>query len=125
MYYKTVVQLVKQNTYSRLEKYSSIKTSHTGVNKMWILTNSTSLLSSLAHFGVCTATFIQTFYSSTLYTSIPHDLLKSPMKNIINNAFKDNNGAARYTHIKVGRNKSYFTIDSLVTTNTVSITFVK
>ena len=33
--------------------------------------------------------------------------------NIINNAFKHKNGATRYTHIKVGRNKSYFTSDPL------------
>ena len=35
------------------------------------------------------------------------------MNNIINNAFKHKNGATRYTHIKVGRNKSYFTRDPL------------
>ena len=35
------------------------------------------------------------------------------MNNIINNAFKHKNGATRYTHIKVGRNKSYFTSDPL------------
>ena len=35
------------------------------------------------------------------------------MNSIINNAFKYKNGATRYTHIKVGRNKSYFTIDLL------------
>ena len=75
---------------------------------MWILKNSTNLLPSLAHLGVRKATSIQTFYFSTLYTSLPHDLLKPRMNNIINNAFKHKNGAARYTHIKVGRNKSYF-----------------
>ena len=96
-----------------LEKYCSIKTSHTGVNNMWILKNSTNLLSSLGHLGVHKATSIQTFDFSTLYTSIPHDLLKSRMNNIINNAFKHKNGATRYTHIKVGRNKSYFTSDPL------------
>ena len=93
------------------EKYCSIKTSHTGVNNLWILKNSTNLLSSLGHLGVHRATSIQTFDFSTLYTSIPHDLLKSRMNNIINNAFKHKNGATRYTHIKVGRNKSYFTSD--------------
>ena len=31
-----------------VEKYCSIKTSHTGVHKMWILKNSTNLLSSLS-----------------------------------------------------------------------------
>ena len=89
-----------------LEKYCSIKTSHTGVNNMWILKSSTNLLSSLSHFGVHRATSIQTFDFSTLYTSIPHDLLKSRMNSIINNAFKYKNGAEQYTHIKVGRNKA-------------------
>ena len=82
---------------------------------MWILKikNSTNLLSSLSHLGVHRATSIQTFDFSTLYTSIPHDLLKSRMNSIINNAFKYKKGATRYTHIKVGRNKSYFTSDPL------------
>ena len=81
---------------------------------MWILKNSTNLLSSLSHLGVHRATSsIQTFHFSTLYTSIPHDLLKSRMNSIINNAFKYKNGATRYTHIKVGRNESYFTSDPL------------
>ena len=35
------------------------------------------------------------------------------MNNIISNAFKHKIGATRYTHIKVGRNKSYFTSDPL------------
>ena len=84
---------------------------------MRILKNSTDLLSSLAHFVVCKATSIQTCDFSTLYTSIPHDLLKSRMNIIINNAFKHRNGATRYTHIKVGRNKSYFTNDPLNSDN--------
>ena len=68
-----------------LEKYCSVKTSHTGVNNIWILKNSTNLLSSLGHLGVHTATSIQTFDFSTLYTAIPHGLLKCRMNNIINN----------------------------------------
>ena len=68
--------------------------------------------------GVLLAVYVQGVFvlSSdfpTLYTSIPNDLLKSRMNNIINNAFKHKNGATRYTHIKVGRNKSYFTNDPL------------
>ena len=35
------------------------------------------------------------------------------MNNIINNAFKHKNGATRYTHLKVGRNKSYLSNDFL------------
>ena len=80
---------------------------------MWILKTSTNLLSSLSHLRVHRATSIQTFDFSTMYTSIPHDLLKSRMNSIINNAFKYKNGATRYTHIKVDRNKSYFTSDPL------------
>ena len=80
---------------------------------MWILKNSTNLLSSLGHLGVHRATSIQTFDFSTLYTSIPHDLLKSRINNIINDAFEHKNRATRYTHIKVGRNKNYFTSDLL------------
>ena len=96
-----------------LEKHCSIMTSYTGVNNMWILKNSTNLLSSLSHLGVHRATSIETFDFFTLYSSIPRDLLKPHMNNIINNAFKHKNGATRYIHIKVGRNKSYFTSDPL------------
>ena len=63
--------------------------------------------------GVRKATSIQTFDFSTLYKSIPHDLLKPRMNNIINNALKHKKRATQYTHIKVGRNKSYFTYDLL------------
>ena len=80
---------------------------------MWILKNSTNLLSSLGHLGVHRATSFQTFDFSIPYASIPHDLLKFRMNNIINNAFKHKNRVPRYTHIKVGRNESYFTTDSL------------
>ena len=50
---------------------------------MLILKNSTNLLSSLSHLGVHRVTSIQTFDFSTLYTLIPHDLLKSRMNSII------------------------------------------
>ena len=81
---------------------------------MWILENSLNSLSSLADLVVHKLISFQTFgFSSTLYTSIPHDLLMSHMNNIINNAFRHKNGAARYTHIKTGGNKSCFTSDPL------------
>ena len=82
-----------------LEKYCGIKTSHTGVNNRWILKNSTNLLSSLGYLGVRKAASIQTFDFSTLYTSIPDDLLKSRKNNIINNAFRHKDAATLYIHI--------------------------
>ena len=60
-----------------LEKYCSIKTSHTGVNNMWILKSSTNLLSSSGHLGVHIATSIQTFDFSTLYTLPSHMIYSS------------------------------------------------
>ena len=107
-----------------LMRYCNTKTSHNGVNNMWILKNSASLLSSLDQldvrtatsiksyvwtFDVCTATsvksYVWTFDFSTLYTSIPHDLLKSRISNLVHNAFRNKDGSVRYTHIKVGRAK--------------------
>ena len=102
---------------TEIEKYCSVKASHTGVNNMSVLKNSTNLLSSSGHLGVHRATSIQTVDFSTLSTSIPHDLLKSDMNNIIYNAFKHKSGATQYTQIKVGRNKSYFTSDPLNSDN--------
>ena len=94
-----------------LVRYCNTKTSHNGVNNMWILKNSTSLLSSLDQLDVRTATSVQTFHFSTLYTSIPHDLLKSRISNLVHNAFRKKDGSVRYTHIKVTRAKGYFTHD--------------
>ena len=60
-----------------LSRYCNTKMSHNGVDTMWILKNSTSLLSSLKNLDVRYAKSVQTFDFSTLYTSISHDLLKS------------------------------------------------
>ena len=78
---------------------------------MSTLKNSTSLLSSLDQLDVRTATSVQTLDFSTLYISIPHDLLKSRISNLVHNAFRKKDGSIRYTHIKVTRAKEYFTHD--------------
>ena len=56
------------------EKYGSVKTSHTGVNNMWILKKSTNLLSSLAHLGVRKATSIQNLIFLPCSTKYKSDL---------------------------------------------------
>ena len=71
----------------------------------------TDLLSSLDQLDVRTAKSVQTFDFSTLYTSIPHDLLKSRISNLVHNAFRKKDGSVRYTHIKLTRAKGYFTHD--------------
>ena len=75
-----------------LIRYNNTKTSRNGVNSMWIVKNSTSLLSSLDQLDVRTATSVQTYDFSTLYTSIPHNLLKSRITALIHNSFKRRNG---------------------------------
>ena len=94
-----------------LVRYCNTKTSRSGVNNMWILKNSTGLLPSLDQLDVRTATSVQTFDFSTLYTSIPHDLLKSRISNLAHNAFRKKDGSVRYTYIKVTKAQGYFTHD--------------
>ena len=94
-----------------LVRYCNTKTSHNDVNNMGILKNSTSLLSSLDQPDVRRATSVQTIVLSTLYTSIPHDLLKSRISNLVHNAFRKKDRSVTYTHIKVTRAKGYFTHD--------------
>ena len=95
-----------------LIKYNNTKISRNGVNSMWIVKNSTSLLSSLDQLDVRTATSVQTYDFSTMYTSIPHNLLRSRNIAFIHNSFKRRNGSNRYTHIKITSGKGYF-IDTI------------
>ena len=76
-----------------LSRYCNTKMSHNGVKNMLILNNSTSLLSSLEKLDVRYAKSVQTFDFSTLYTSIPHDLLKSRISTQIRNSFKKKDGS--------------------------------
>ena len=56
-----------------LIRYCNTKTSSNGVNSMWIVKK--LQLSSLNQLDVHTARSVQTYEFSTLYTSIPHNLL--------------------------------------------------
>ena len=75
---------------------------------MWVLKSSTCLLSSLDQLNVHTATSLQTYDFSTLYTSSPHKLLKSGIASLVNNSFKKKDGSTGYTHMKFGQKKGYF-----------------
>ena len=86
------------------------KTNRNGINNMWILKNSTCLLSSLNQLNVHMLTSVQTYDFSTLYTSIPHKLLKFRIAALVHNSFekKDGSTCTCYIHIKVGQRKRYF-----------------
>ena len=91
-----------------LIRYCATRTSCNGVNSMWILKNSTCMLSLLDQLDVCTATSVQTYDFSTLYTSIPHKLLMSRIAALVHNSFKKKDESTLYTHINVGQRKGYF-----------------
>ena len=93
-------------------RYCNTKTSRNFVNNMWILKTSTSLLSSLDKLDVRAATSVQTFDFSTLYTSVPNDLLKSRISNLVHNDFRKKDGSVRYNRPHQSYEiKGYFTHD--------------
>ena len=79
------------------QTYCETAYSRSGVNQMWILKNSKELLEHLKSPNFNHITSIKSFDFSTLYTTIPHDKLKSRLaSNIRNSIFK--NGKRRYKY---------------------------
>jgi hypothetical protein len=70
-----------------LQRYCSTAYSRRGVNQMWILKNSKELLENLKSHDVSKIDSIKTYDFSTLYTTIPHNKLKSRLFQIIDNCF--------------------------------------
>ena len=91
-----------------LQKYCDTVYSRSGINHMWILKNSKELLENLKSRSFSNVTSIKTFDFSTLYTTLPHEKLKTRLKQIIHNAFVTKNGKIRYKYIVLGYNSAYF-----------------
>ena len=70
-----------------LQKFCDTAYARSGVNQMWILKNSKELLENLKAQSLHSVNSIKSFDFSTLYTTIPHDKLKSKLKAIINQCF--------------------------------------
>ena len=60
-----------------LQKYCDTAYARSGVYQMWILKNSKELLENLKALSLHSVNIIKSFDFSTLYTTIPHDKLKS------------------------------------------------
>ena len=86
-----------------LQKYCEISYSRSGVNQMWIQKNSKELLEHLQSPNFNHVTSIKSFDFSTLYTTIPHQKLKSRLATIIRNSFIHKNGNRRYKCLVLGR----------------------
>ena len=76
-----------------IETYISYETvySRSGINHMWILKNSKDLLDKLKSRSFSQVSSIKTFDFSTLYTTLPHDKLKTRLKETIHKAFMAQN----------------------------------
>ena len=75
---------------------------------MWILKNSKELLEQLQSPNFNHITSIKSFDFSTLYTTIPHQKLKSRLATIIRNSFIHKNGNRRYKFLVLGHEGPYF-----------------
>ena len=82
-----------------------------GVNQMWILKNSKELLGNLKAQSLHSVNSIKSFDFSTLYTTIPHDKLKSKLKEIINQCFFHKNGNLWFQYVVIGYKYTYFVRD--------------
>ena len=93
-----------------LQKYWETSYSRSGVNQVWILKNSKELLEHLQSPNFNHITSIKSFDFSTLYTTIPHQKLKSrlALSTIIRNSFIHKNGNRRYKFLVLGREGPYF-----------------
>ena len=70
-----------------IQKYCETSYSRNGVNQMLILKNSKELLENLQSQNFNHITSIKSFDFSTLYTTIPHQKLKSRLETITRNSF--------------------------------------
>ena len=91
-----------------LQKYCETSYSRSGVNQIWIVKNSKELLEHLQSPNFNHITSIKSFDFSTLYTTIPHQKLKSRLATIIRNSFIHKNGNRRYKFLVLGREGPYF-----------------
>ena len=91
-----------------LQKYCETAYSRSGVNQIWILKNSKELLDHLKSPNFNLITDIKSFDFSTLYTTIPHQKLKSRLATIIRNSFLNKNGNRRFKYLVLGREGPYF-----------------
>ena len=102
---------------------STAKQPRSGVNQMWIIKNSKELLEHLKSPNLNHITSIKSFAFSTLYTTIPHDKLKSRLASIIWNSFIFKNGNRRYKYLVLGHDEAYFLKEHLTPkTSTLKMT---
>ena len=93
---------------------------------MWILKNSKQFLDNKQTNYITSINSIKTFEFSSLYTTIPHDKLKSRLTDIVHQEFCFKNGKKRYEYIVVNYNSTYLVkIILMRNTNTQNTTLLE
>ena len=108
MFYKTSVDTPYKNTNcctkiliavkERLQMYCATVYARSRVNQMWILKNSKELLENLKYPIFSQIYSIKTYDFTTLYTTIPHDKLKTRLFNLIDSCFFNKNDKRKYLY---------------------------
>jgi hypothetical protein len=88
------------------QKYCETVYSRSGINHMWILKISKDLLDNLKSRSFSQVSSIKTFEFSTLYTTLPHDKLKTCLKETLHTAFSHRNYGSKF--VVLGYNSTYF-----------------
>jgi mRNA-degrading endonuclease RelE of RelBE toxin-antitoxin system len=78
-----------------------------GINQMWILKNSTKKLAYLKEQNFSQINSIKPYDFFTLYTTIPHEKLKSRLSDIIDNCFFNKNERRKYSYLVISHQKRY------------------
>ena len=81
------------------QKYCETVYSRSGINHMWILKTSKDLLDILKSRSFSQVSSITTFDFSTLCTTLPHDKLKTRLKETIHKAFSHRNYGSKFATI--------------------------
>jgi competence CoiA-like predicted nuclease len=83
-------------------KYCETVYSRSGINHMWILKNSKDLLDNLKSRSFSQVSSIKTFDFSTLYTTLPHDKLKTRLKETIGDKYVIDEELQHTDHLFLG-----------------------
>ena len=83
---------------------------------MWILKNSKDLLDNLKSRSFFQVSSITTFDFSTLYTTLPHDKLKTRLKETIHKAFSNRNYGYNSTYFsnKIQKGKTCYSEEQVI-----------
>ena len=96
------LQVIKEDQ----ERYCNAIYRYTGVNRMWIVKNSASLLEKLKKENI-KATHISTWDFSTLYTTIPQEELKNRICRLIKQSFREG-----MYYINISPFRTYFSAEA-------------